>query len=452
MVDPIVIAGGGLAGAFMAALLAKSGYECLVVEKRSDPRKITQEGNRSINLAISVRGLTSLERVASLESWSPLLIPMYGRSLHQPDGNLTFQPYALTREGEARRSIGSISRVDLNKRLIDEAESYGKVKFLFNTSITQVDLDARSLKVSCEQVESDLSFRALLGADGTASVVREALVEKTGGSFEAQFLEYGYKELYMPSRDDGTHAIEKNALHIWPRYNFMLIGLPNPDGSYTCTLFLPNRGDESFAQLSSSSAAESFMEKHFRDAMDLIPDAGKQLVDNPLGKLGTIKVDPWYYKDRAVIFGDAAHGIVPFYGQGMNAALESACMLFDLLEKHNFESFDKVFSKFEEERQKDAGAIANLAIRNFHEMQDHVADPQFLREKALLQDIEVQFADFKTEYSLVTFSKESYQLAQNEGEAQQIFIRNLLTKYPNVSSAADPVVKREVESYLQGRN
>ena len=440
----IVIAGGGLAGAYLASLIAQAGRHVTVVEKRPDPRQTQQEGNRSINLAISKRGLTALYRISAAAAWDDLLIPMYGRQIHLDDGAETFQPYAP----DPSLFIGSISRSQLNIRLLDLAEATGRVEVLFEANITAVDFDRKQLRLDGKTETRQLSFDHLIGADGTASPVRSAILEQTKGDYRADFLNYGYKELFMPPAANGKHQISANALHIWPRSDFMLIGLPNPGGSYTCTLFLPEEGNKSFASLDSLESIEQFVASSFPDIPALIPDYAAQLLANPVGRLGTVRVEPWYYKDHAVIIGDAAHGIVPFYGQGMNAALESASLLFDELVGCDFADWQAAFQAFAESRAGDVAAIAELAERNFHEMQDHIADQEFLRRKALLQSLEARYSAFATEYSLVTFSNRPYRFAKKQGELQQQLLRDILREKPDLTDIDDPYVKQKVNDYL----
>ncbi|NRA66532.1 MAG: FAD-dependent monooxygenase [Pseudobacteriovorax sp.] len=439
----IVLAGGGLAGAFLSILLAQEGAEVTLYEKRPDPRQVEDLGKRSINLAISVRGLTALDRIESNFDWDKDLIPMRGRMIHGMDGHQQFQPYSPNPEFY----INSVSRGSLNTNLLTLAEATGRVKVEFSSQVEAVDLASKKMTIKSERGNLEKSCERIIGVDGTASAVRKAIVASGDGQARTDFLNYDYKELHMPPNSKGHHAIEKEALHIWPRKKFMLIGLPNPDGSYTCTLFLPNKGDLSFDSLQSASETKLFFEEFFPNIPELIPDYLVQFASNPLGKLGTIHVRPWYFRDGAALVGDAAHGIVPFYGQGMNCAFESCGLLLDSIKREG--SWEAAFKSYSESRMIDADAIAALAIRNFHEMQDHVADDRFLFRKSVLREIENRYDAFATEYSLVTFSNEPYSFAKRQGELQISLLDKITENHDTIDqidwSKADLLVK----DYLQ---
>ncbi|SMF59929.1 FAD-dependent oxidoreductase [Pseudobacteriovorax antillogorgiicola] len=414
--EVVTIAGAGLAGAYLATLLAEAGVTVNLYESRPDMRQENVGGGRSINLAISRRGLEALAAVGLSQQVEALLIPMKGRQIHQESGGETFQTYGA----QAGEGIYSVSRSGLNRLLLDRAEATGRVRFHFDSGVESVDLDQKMLRLNNG---SQVPYQRLVGTDGSGSMVRKSLLEKTG-RFQAEMLDYGYKELTVPPMQ-GNFALEPHALHIWPRHRFMLIALPNPDKTFTGTLFLPHTGNPGFSSLDTSDALQSFFEQNFADALPMIPELGQEFFSNPTGVLGTIRLDTWHWQDHLVLMGDAAHGIVPFYGQGMNCALESCRQFFENLKNHGFQ-WQNALPDFVQNRKPQADAIAQLALKNFWEMQDHVADEKFLLEKAVLNSLEGLIPGFRTEYSLVTFTEVPYDDALEQGQEQKTLVKQIV--------------------------
>ncbi len=400
-----------MAGSLLSLMMRQSGFKIDVYEKRVDPRFSRIPEGRSINLALSHRGIQALKMANVFDHLSGDIIPMKGRMIHDLKGETVFQPY-----GKEGQHINSISRNELNKALIQEAENAG-VKFHFGYKCERVDLDSTAMVVyhngKYESIQSD----GMIGTDGAFSAVRKAFQSRDRFNFQQEYIGHGYKELAMPPKN-GDFAMEPNYLHIWPRGNFMLIALPNPDKTFTCTLFLSFEGEVSFENLTDSSAIESFFTTYFQDALGLIPDLLTQFTKNPTSSLVTIRCDPWHYKN-SLILGDAAHAIVPFYGQGMNAAFEDCRIFMEMGRDMGFE-WAKWISRFSSERKKDADAIADLALRNFVEMRDQVADDKFLERKKIDAELHERYGNsWIPMYSLVTFSDVPYHKALAQGLTQE---------------------------------
>jgi kynurenine 3-monooxygenase len=426
--DNILIIGAGLCGSLLALRMAQRGYQVTVVEKRPDLRKITQDAGRSINLALSDRGLRGLRLAGVEEDAKKLCIPMNGRMIHNKEGNTFLSPYS-GREGEY---INSISRPGLNMLLLDAIDKMPNVKTHFNLGCEAVDLENASAtfkNYKSGQTET-FSGAILIGTDGAGSVVRKSMFEhrKFLFSFSQQWLTHGYKELEIPAAKDGGFKTYKNALHIWPRGEDMLIALPNLDGSFTVTLFLPySNSDYCFDNLITAEKVEEYFQKEFPDTLELIPNLAEEYFNNPTGPLGTIKCSPWHCYEKSLLMGDAAHAIVPFYGQGMNASFEDVVVFDEVLEK--FEgNWEQVFSEYEKARKIDTDAIADLAVDNFHEMKEHTASPLFQQKRKLEIAFETQLPkEYFSKYSLVTFNEAiPYSQAMKRGRAQDKAILNLL--------------------------
>jgi kynurenine 3-monooxygenase len=418
----ITIVGAGPVGCLASIYLARGEYNVSVLEKRADMRIADVEAGRSINLALSNRGIRALREAGVDLVLQDMCIPMKGRMMHNVNGETSFLPYG--REGQY---INSVSRSALNIALINEAEASG-VKFRFQTSVRGLGEELGLLLLdSGSTVSSDM----IIGADGAVSVIRKSLTQRKRVSATEQLLEHGYRELTIPPGATGFQ-LEKNALHIWPRQSFMLIALPNPDGSFTCTLFLSMKGPVSFQALDDPSKVTHFFEKMFPDARRLIPDLEQQWRENPVSVLGTIKCRPWS-DERVLLIGDAAHAIVPFYGQGMNAGFEDCRILSNLMLRHQH-NWDEIIPDFEDNRKTDADAIAKLALENFIEMRDLVADPEFLLQKKIEAKIQELFPDKWTPlYSMVTFEDNMrYSEALQTGEKQKRIMQDVM-KTPGIS-------------------
>jgi len=419
----IVIAGAGLVGSLWATLLGQKGYKVTVVERRPDMRTANIPAGRSINLALSHRGWGALALCGLTEEVERFGIPMYVRTMHDKEGQLTRQPY-----GKDNQAIYSVSRAALNKLLLSKAEKDSDVTIRFSERITNVDLEKRLVHLKNEETgaESELAYDILFGADGAYSAVRHRLQFTDRFTYSQTYIEHGYKELNMQPDADGKHRMDVNTLHIWPRGEFMMIALPNPDGTFTCTLFLGWEGQNSFENLKTETQVEAFFTEHFADLIPLIPDYKEQFAANPASSLMMVKCKPWNNAQNVLLMGDAAHAIVPFYGQGMNAGFEDCHILYDKLEAAGWD-FARVIPEFAKQRQADGVAIADLAMRNFVEMRDLTADPEFLfRKKVERLALEVIPEKWMPLYSMVTFSDIPYHKAKAEGERQDLVMNEVL--------------------------
>ncbi|OEK05884.1 FAD-dependent oxidoreductase [Roseivirga misakiensis] len=414
----ISILGAGLVGSLLSISLAKKGYDVTIFERRPDMRKAGAIGGRSINLALSNRGLKALENVGLKDKIQESCIPMPGRMIHDLKGNLDFQPYG--KEGEF---INSVSRGGLNWLLMNEAEAVG-VQIMFDHRCIDVDFDtATAVFDNGKSIEADFLF----GGDGAFSALRNAMQKTDRFNFSQEYISAGYKELTMPPAPDGDFAIDPNALHIWPRGEYMLIALPNLDKSFTCTLFFPFEGETSFASIKTEADVEAFFNDKFKDAVPLIPNLKTEYFENPTSSLITVRCSPWV-KGKTALIGDAAHAIVPFYGQGMNSGFED-CYVFDqLLEKYG-EISDALLNEYQELRIPDGNAIADLALYNFIEMRDKVADEKFVLQKKIEKKLNELYPDkWIPLYSMVTFSDLRYSEAIARGKKQQEVMNEVLSR------------------------
>lgn len=436
----VIIIGAGLSGSLLAIYLAKKGIEVDVYESRGDMRKEEVAAGRSINLALSNRGIAALKEVGLDEYMLSEAVPMYGRMIHAVDGATKLLPYS-GRQGEY---INSVSRGGLNIALINEAEKYAEVKFYFNQKCVGFDAKSGEAKFSSGRIAKG---ETTIGTDGAGSVIRNVMfstVERF--NFSQQFLEHGYKELHIPPRDLGFRnsdfgfeeksgalfQMEKNALHIWARHSFMMIALPNFDGSFTCTLFLAHKGENSFEQLTDETSLMNFFQTNFADSIPLMPTLVEDFFSNPTGNLGTIKCFPWNIGGKSLLIGDSAHAVVPFYGQGMNASFEDCRILNQLIEQHST-NWGLIFDEFTLQRKPNADAIAQMAEENFYEMRDAVANPVFQRKRELETKLEQTFPDYFSKYSMVTFREDlPYSVAKEKGNAQDKLLMEICAGVENV--------------------
>lgn len=440
--DNILIIGAGLCGSLLALRLAQRGYRVTVYESRPDLRKVDISAGRSINLALSDRGFKALRLAGVDEKAKKICIPMWGRLMHDREGN-TFASNYSGRDGEY---INSISRGDLNGILLDEAESHKNVTIHFNIKCLSVDFENTLASFERYNTKEEFTVKAdvIFGADGAGSVLRKSyyLEKKFLFSYSQEYLSHGYKELEIPGDKEGNHKMSKDHLHIWPRGEYMLIALPNLDGSFTVTLFLGNdEGTYNFKSLSSEEKIIDFFQKQFPDALDLIPNIAKEFANNPTGPLGTIKCSPWHYKGNTLLIGDAAHAIVPFYGQGMNASFEDVFVLDEVL--NEFEGdWSVVFKEYQKRRKQDTDAIGNLAVENYYEMRDHVANPLFKVKRKIEMDLEKVFpAIYFSKYSMVTFNENiGYHNAMIKGRAQDKALLNMIADN-EVSTTLDMTIE-----------
>lgn len=425
--NELTVVGSGLAGTLLSLVLAQAGHGVRLFERRADMRKVPQGAGRSINLALSARGLFALEEVGLKEAVMDAAIPMHGRMVHDLSGKLSFQPY-----GQSGEYINSISRAALNQTLIQAAEDTGKIQIVFNQRCTGYDFAKHQVQFVDDENQFNYAFQAsgpVFGADGAGSPLRRALVERVRVNYAQDYLEYGYKELTIPPGPDGGFQMEPNALHIWPRSTFMLIALPNPDGSFTCTLFYPFDGPQGFEQLQTPEAVQAFFESQFPDALPLLTHLQTEFFQNPTGALATIHLSPWYSGSELLLLGDAAHAIVPFFGQGMNCAFEDCTVLSQVMNEMGHSAhpqWEPIFQTYHQRRKPDADAIADLALENFIEMRDAVADPGFVLRKQVSLLLEKRFGrQFIPKYSLVSFHRVPYSLAKIHGEFQQTLLEQL---------------------------
>lgn len=443
--ETAIIVGAGLVGSLWAVFLARRGYQVKVFERRSDMRQAGYYGGKSINLAMSERGWKAIDQAGIREKLEKVAIPMPGRMIHNLSGEVVFQPYG--KEGEA---IYSVSRGGLNLELLHIAGAFPNVEFYFEHRCVEVDLN--NPVITFEDMKTGevktLDAPLIFGTDGAFSAVRYALQRTDRFNYRQFYLDHGYKELTIPPNEDGTHRMDPDALHIWPRGNHMLIALPNADGSFTCTMFLPFEGPVSFEHLTNDAEVMAFFEKYFPDAIPLMPTLLHDFWANPTSSLVTVQCSPWQWQGRILLLGDAAHAIVPFYGQGMNAGFED-CTILDAMLDEMGGDWSKTIPAFAKTRVPDGHAIAELAQRNFIEMRDLVADPKFLLRKKITADLHAKFPqDFLPVYSMVTFSNTPYHVAMQEDDAQNALFKEILA-IPDVENKWNgPEVERVFREWL----
>lgn len=455
----ILIIGAGLCGSLLAIRMAQRGYRVELIEKRPDLRKEDIGAGRSINLALSDRGMKGMKLIGLEEQVQQLCIPMYGRMIHSlAEGNSESNTFLSRYSGRDNEYINSVSRTGLNALLLDKAEAMPNIDIRFDSDCTSVDLAHGQATFTDTKTGQEFTKKGdiVIGTDGAGSALRNSMYlhKKFLFSFSQNFLTHGYKELSFPPAKDGGFLTEKGALHIWPRGENMLIALPNLDGSFTVTLFLSwSEGEYNFDNLTTPERVTEYFQKFYPDALELMPELTKEFFENPTGALGTVKCYPWSSYGKTLLMGDAAHAIVPFYGQGMNASFEDVVVFDKILDKHEGD-WHKVFTAYEKERKKDTDAIADLALDNFHEMKSHTASALFQEKRKLETAFEKEFPlDYFSKYSLVTFNEDiTYSEAMQKGRAQDKAILNLLAD--GKISATQPLkevlelVKRETQEVL----
>jgi kynurenine 3-monooxygenase len=420
--EKITLIGAGLNGPLLAIFLVQRGFKVEIYERRPDMRQVRMSAGRSINLAISTRGIHALQQAGLWERMRSIIIPMRGRMMHSVAGELTFQPYGKN-EAEV---INSISRAELNIALMSAAEEQGAA-IHFNRRCTGYDLKTGTIRLRDEETGEETVHETdvVIGCDGAASAIRNEMLKLSRFNFSQQYLDYGYKELTIPAGPQGKHRIEAHALHIWPRGNHMLIALPNIDGTFACILFLPFEGVDSFASLTTSADVVRFFEARFPDAISLMPQLADSYFANPTGAMVTIKCSPWHVEGRALLLGDAVHAIVPFFGQGINCGFEDCTCLLELLDRHGAD-WPRVFAAFENARRVNTDAIADMAIENFTEMRDRVADTRFLFRKKVELALEAKYPQlFVPKYAMVTFHRIPYSVALARGAVQDQMLAEL---------------------------
>lgn len=448
-----IIVGAGLVGSLLAIYLRKQGYSVSIYERRGDMRKEKMSAGKSINLALSDRGIRALEEVGIMDEIRKIAIPMHGRYIHHADGSTGFQAY-----GKEGQYINSVSRGELNKKLMDLAEAQG-ASIQFNQKCKHIDFNERKVQFeetinskpeTVNQTPETINYDLLFGADGAFSAARLShQLQHDRFQYQQYYIDFGYKELEIPSGENGSFRLEKNALHIWPRGNYMLIALPNIDGSFTCTLFFPFEGNPSFASLQTREQVDAFFKTTFADAYQIMPTLVDDFFRNPTSSLVTVKCFPWVRNNDFALIGDAAHAIVPFFGQGMNCGFEDCSVLNGLINKHQH-SWDSILNEYQILRKPDGDAIADLAIANFVEMRDKVADKKFILQKKIEAKFSSEHPDkWVPAYSLVTFSPHvRYSEALERGKRQQA-IMDIIMASPDIEQHWDfPQVAQQILSMI----
>src|SRR5438552_9186388 len=430
MATKFVLIGSGLAGGLLAAYLGRRGYDVDLYERRGDPREGSMLEGRSINLALSTRGIHALKQIGIADEVLKHAIPMRGRMIHEKSGGLHFAPYDV----DPNKHINSIGRAALNTTVIEAAQHFPNVRVHFNHKCTDVDLDSATAQLVDSSVVAGVSPAsgnaiieargdAVIGVDGAFSTVRQSMQLKISNfQYDESYLAHGYKELTIPPAPDGSWRMEKNALHIWPRKSFMMIALPNPDGSFTCTLFWAFEGPRSFATTKTDDDVRRFFGEEFPDAVSLMPNLLDDFKNNPTGSLVTIRCAPWFYQDKVSLVGDAAHAVVPFYGQGMNAAFEDCVVLDECLNKFP-DNRERAFAEYFHRRKENADALADLAIGNFIEMRDKTASRAFRAKKKLDHLLEGLLPGvYLPLYTMVTFTRIPYAMAARRARIQDLLV------------------------------
>lgn len=441
----VTLIGAGLTGPLLAILLQQRGFDVEIYERRSDMRRVSMSAGRSINLAVSTRGIHGLKKAGVWDQMQRIIIPMRGRMMHSIVGQLTFQPYGRN-ETEV---INSTSRAALNIALLDAAETLG-AKIHFNQRCVGCDLETGSVSLRNEET-GETAIRladVVIGCDGSASGVRTAMNQDPRFKLSEDQLDYGYKELTIPASADGKHLLETHALHIWPRGSLMLIALPNIDGTFGCILFLPFAGADSFETIATKSDVARFFESRFPDALRLMPDLASNYFANPTGSMVTVKCSPWHVEGKVLLLGDSAHAIVPFFGQGINCGFEDCTVLADLIDRHGTD-WALVFAEFERARKINTDAIAAMAIENFVEMRDRVGDPRFLFRKKVELALEARYPEiFVPKYAMVTFHRIPYSVAMRRGAVQGRILSELCDSVEQLENIdwqkADRLIRRDL--------
>ena len=429
MKKEIVIVGAGLVGSLLSIYLSRRGYAVKLYERRGDMRKEDMIAGRSINLALSDRGIKALEEVGLMDEIRKICIPMHGRFLHNADSSTAYQPY-----GNEGQFINSVSRGELNKKLMVLAEQHG-AEIIFNEMCTGINWQKEeiSFENTLNHKLQTSKFKLCFGSDGAFSAARLTHhLQYDRFQYQQYYIDFGYKELNIPAGENGNFQLEKNALHIWPRGNYMLIALPNMNGSFTCTLFFPFEGEPSFASLDTNEKLRSFFKKTFTDAEQLMPTLEEDFFKNPTSALVTVKCFPWVREGKFALIGDAAHAIVPFFGQGMNCGFEDCSVLDGLIGKHK-EDWANILSEYQQLRKPDADAIADLALNNFVEMRDKVADPKFLLQKKIEAAFSKKHPDkWIPAYAQVTFSPQIRYSAALKNSIRQESIMQQVMATPGI--------------------
>jgi kynurenine 3-monooxygenase len=430
----IIVIGAGLCGTLLALRLAQRGHKVTIYERRQDMRTAQISAGRSINLALSNRGLKGLRLVGLEDQVNDLVIPMEGRMIHPMQGDKSYVRYS----GRTGEWINSVSRGGLNILLLNEAEKTGLIDIHFNMECQDIDFDGGKITLTDMSTKTAVvdSADVIFGTDGANSAVRNGMMAQSPRlrfDFSQKYLDTGYKELEIPPAEDGSFRLEHHALHIWPRAGYMMIALPNLDGSFTVTLFMPFEGEKSFSNLQKDDEILSFFEEQFPTAYAQMPDLLADYRSNPSSSLGTIKCYPWQVNGKFLLMGDAAHAVVPFYGQGMNASFEDVVVLDGLIDEYG-DNWPEILRRYQEVRKVDTDAIADLAQDNFYEMRDGTADPVFLLKRKLELHLEQTNPNYFSKYSMVTFREDlPYHIAMTKGRQQDQILMDFASKVTDVN-------------------
>lgn len=441
------IVGAGLAGSLWAVYLSKAGYKVSVFERRPDIRRAEISAGKSINLALSTRGWTALKEVGLDTMVEDLAIPMYGRQMHDVNGNLTFQPY-----GEEGQAIYSVSRGGINAKMMDAAEQSGDVTIYYDHQCVDVNFDNTTVTVHDKVNDRTFEHKSdvVFACDGAFSAVRYNGFQKVDRfNFSQTYIADGYREILLPANEDGSYKLDKEALHIWPRGEFMLIALANEDGSFTCTLFMPFENHEfSFDKLKTRNDVDKFFKNVFPDFHQMMPDVADQWETHPLSSLALMRCYPWSHK-KIALMGDAAHATVPFYGQGMNGSMEDCYVMGQLMKKHN-EDWEAVFKEYQIARKPNGDALQDLSVNNYRVMRDLVADPEFLLKKKFEHRIHDLYPDkYLSLYSMVSFSNIPYAEAMQKGKEQDDFISGIMSTHDIAAKFEDGTIDDLIHSVFQ---
>jgi kynurenine 3-monooxygenase len=442
-----VIIGAGLVGSLWAVYLNKAGYKVTMYEKRSDMRKVVRSAGRSINLATSYRGWKALDDAGVGDEIRKIAIPMYGRGIHSPNGDVTYQPY-----GNGDQAIYSVSRGDINATMMDIAEREGNTQIHFHHTCVNVDSERGicHFKNTADNTEVTVEADLIFACDGTFSSVRYHSLQKTDRfNYSQEYVPDGYKEILLPANPDGSYKLDKNSLHIWPKGRFMLIALPNFDGSFTCTLFMPIYNEEyCFSRLDSKESVESFFKEVFPDFYRIMPNVADTWDDFPMSSLAIIRCFPWTH-GKVALMGDAAHATVPFYGQGMNCGLEDCTVMWSLMQQYG-KDWEKIFKEYEISRKPNGDAMQDLSLQNYIVMRDKVADPDFLLLQKIERRINYLYPDsYFPLYSMVSFTGISYKEALEKGLAQEKRLQKFIKDYHITAETSDQLVDQIIHKHIE---
>lgn len=438
----VTIIGAGLVGTLCAIYLAKRGYQVIIYESRKDPRLFPAHGGRSVNLAMSCRGLTGLAGAGLLPAVIKLMVPMRGRVVHDEKGTSFFQPFGRQNE----EYINAIQRTDLNNLLLQQADLSPQIQVFFDAALHSLNLDKKQITLKLPRGEyKEATYELLIGADGAGSLVRESMLKKGVVQSHREFLPYGYKELSICNQT--SNAFVKEHLHLWPRNSVLLLGNPNLDTSITGSLFMPKEGKLSFANLDTELKVQHFFKEMFPDACEFMPHLMEEMHDHPIGNMSTVICSPWHYEDHCLLLGDAAHGIIPFFGQGMNSGFEDCRILNELLENYDDE-WAKVMAVFYALRKPNTEAVSKMSMDNYHEIHSGICDPQFNLKKELHHELMIKYPDtYQSMHVLVMFTNVGYALAQKVGEIQKVMLNKICLNKQSIAEIDWDFVKGLMVSY-----